>query len=160
MEHILNDKAEEIDYPRYHAYVESIKEKLPPHVYSFASNSSYFDLTSHSSLHDAWLESVNIREVATGERHEIRRLEITICLLGPFHDRHIHLRYSGVSTYSFSAPSRRENPRFDHVAHGDLLTHEIRLGRDGMLVHELLFERNGTFLIESADIRHSEELIK
>jgi hypothetical protein len=33
------------------------------------------------------------------------------------------------------------------------------LGHNGLLVHELLFERDSTFLIECSDIRHSEERI-
>ncbi len=160
MEHILNDKSGEIDFFLYRAYIDSIREKLPPHVYAFASDSRHFDLESHSSLHDSWLESFTVREAASGDRQEIRRLEIAISLLGPFHDRRIHLHYAGVTRYSFVAPPQYGNTRYDHTAHGDLFTHEIRLGHEGLLVHELLFERNATFLVECSDIRHSEELIK
>ena len=160
MEHILNGKLGEIDYGRYHAYVEVIKERLPPHIYAFASDFRYFDLTSHSSLHDSWLESLTVREAAQGERNEIRRLEVAICLLGPFHDLRIHLQYTGVTRYSFSTPARYSDSRYEHTAHGDLFTHEVRLGHEGLLVHELLFERDATFLIECSDIRHSEEKIR
>ena len=160
MEYILNNKPGEIDYLPYRAYVESIREQLPPHVYAFASDIRYFDLESHSSLHDSWLESFTVREVATGERQEIRRMEIAIALLGPFHDLWIHLHYAGVTRYSFAAPPRYGHSRYDHTAHGDLFTHEVRLGHKGLLVHELLFERDATFLIECSDIRHSEEAIK
>jgi len=66
MEYILNNRPGEIDYSPYLAYVESIREQLPPHVYAFASDIRYFDLESHSSLHDSWLESFTVREVATG----------------------------------------------------------------------------------------------
>jgi hypothetical protein len=55
---------------------------------------------------------------------------------------------------------RYGHSKYDHAAHGDLFTHEIRLGHEGLLVHELLFERDATFLIECSDIRHSEEPIK
>jgi len=160
MEHILNGNPGEIDFYPYRAYIESIREKLPPHVYAFASDIRYFDLQSHSSLHDSWLESFTVREAASGERQEIRRMEIAIALLGPFHDLRIHLHYTGVTRYSFIAPSQYGNTRFDHTAHGDLFTHEIRLGHGGLLVHELLFERDATFLIECSDIRHSEEVIE
>jgi hypothetical protein len=159
MEHIINSQTGAIDFTRYSAYVESIRHKLPAHVYAFASDPRYFDLTSRSSLHDAWLESLSIREAATGERHEIRHMEIAISLLAPFHDHRIHLHYSGVSRYSFEAPPRYGELRYEHTAHGDLFTHEIRLGHDGLLVHELSFERDATFLIECSDIRHSEEVI-
>jgi hypothetical protein len=159
MDHIINPQTEGIDFRRYAAYVASIRDRLAPHVYAFVSDPRHFDLTSHSSLHDAWLESLSVREAATGEHREIRRMEITLDLLGPFHDRRIHLRYMGVTSYRFAAPPRSGEPRFERTAHGDLITHEIRLGQDGLLVHELRFERDATFLIECSDIRHSEEII-
>jgi hypothetical protein len=159
MKHILNSQTEGIAFTHYAAYDDSIRHLLPPHVYTFASDPRYFDLTSHSSLHDAWLESVTVREAATGERHEVRRMEITMSLLGPFHDRRIRIHYTGVTHYSLAAPPRYGEPRYDHTAHGDLLAHEIRLGQGGLLVHELLFERDATFLIECSDLRHSEEAV-
>jgi hypothetical protein len=159
MEHIVNAQTEGIDFTRYSAYVESIRDRLPPYVYSFASDPYYFDLTSHSSLHDAWLETCTVRESASGERQEIRQMEIAISLLGPFHDRRIHFYYTGVTRYSFAVPPRYGEQRYKHTAHGDLFTHEIRLGHDGLFVHELLFERDATFLIECSDNKHSEEAI-
>jgi hypothetical protein len=159
MEHIINSETEGIDFKRYSAYIATIRDMIPAHVHSFASDSSYFDLSSPSSLHDSWLESLTVREVASGERKEIRRMEVSISLLGPFHDRRIHLHYSGVTLYTFSAPPHYGEQRFDHTAHGDLFTHEIRLGHEGFFIHELLFENDATFLIECSDLRHSEELI-
>ena len=159
MEHILNSQTEGIDWKRYSDYVETIRHRLPPNVYTFASDPRHFDLDSPSSLHDAWLEACTIREAACGQRQEIRKLEIALCLLGPFHDRRIHLHYTGVTQYSFAAPARYGQPRYDHTAHGDLYTHEIRLGHEGLLVHEILFERDATFVIECSDIKHSEEMI-
>jgi hypothetical protein len=159
MEHIVNSETQGIDFTRYSAYIATIRDKIPEHVHSFASDSRYFDLNSHSSLHDSWLESLTVREVASGERKEIRRMEVAISLLGPFHDRRIHLHYSGVTLYTFGSPPHYDEERFDHTAHGDLLAHEIRLGHDGLLIHELLFENDATFLIECADFRHFEEMI-
>lgn len=159
MEYILHSEMEGIDFGRYLAYVESIRSHLPAHVYAFASNRNYFNLHSPSSLHDAWLETLTVKEAASGERRHIRQLEIQLCLFGPRHDRWIHLRYSGVTQYSFQTPAKYTEPRYKHAAHGDLLTHEIRLGHEGLLVHELLFERGATLLIECGDIRHSEEIL-
>ena len=159
MEHILNPETGGIDFTTYSAYVASIREALPPHVYAFASDSRHFDLSSHSSLHDAWLESLTVREAASGERQQIRRMEVSLSLLGPFHDLRIHLHYTGVTRYDFTAPPRYDEARYEHTAHGDLHTHEIRLGHEGLLIHELLFERGATLLIECADLRHSEEAI-
>lgn len=159
MEYILNDRVEGIDFGAYSEYVESIKDRLPGHVYAFASGSQYFDLSSPSTLHDAWLESLVIRENATGERKQIRRTEIDICLLGAFHDRRIRLHYTEVSGYSMTLRHDEGNSRWAHTAHGDLFTHEIRLGNGGFLIHELLFEEEARIVIEGKDIRHSEELI-
>jgi hypothetical protein len=159
MKYILNSEKKGIDFGRYSAYVESIRNKLPAHIYAFASNPCHFNLDSHSSLHDAWLETLTVREAASGERNHIRRLEIHLCLLGPYHDRRIHLKYAEVAQYSFFTPPRYGEPRYEHTAHGDLLTHEIRFGHNDLLIHELLFERDATLLIECSDITHSEEAI-
>ena len=159
MEHIIHSSTAGIDFTRYAAYVESIRHKLPAHVYAFASDSRYFDLNSHSSLHDAWLESLTVNEGASGERKQVRKLEVHLRLLGPCHDRLIYLRYTGIIRYRFDTPARQGESRFQHTAHGDIITHEIRLGAEGSLIHELLFERNSTFLVECADLRHSEEMI-
>lgn len=147
-----------IDFDRYAAYLESVRGQLPAHVYAFASDPNHFNLTSHSSLHDAWLETLCVIEPATGPRAEVRAIEIRLRLLGPFHDRYINLVYAGVSKYELDAPPRPGEPHFTHNAHGDLLTHEIRFEND-RLIHEILFERGAIFLIECSDIKHSEEPI-
>lgn len=158
MKHIYS-RPGEIDLENYEKYIQSIYRKLPEHIYSFAANPNHFNFESHSSLHDSWLESLTVRETATGERNEIRRLEVKIALLGPFHDRRIHLNYTGVSRYSFDTPPRYGDSRYEHTAHGDLFTHEVRLGHEGLFIHELLFERDTTFLIECCDMKHWEEVI-
>ena len=81
MEYILNSEREGIDFDRYSAYVESIRSRLPTHVYAFASDPSYFE----------------------------------------------------------------------HTGHGELITHEIRLAQNGLLLHEFLFERGSTLLIKCPD---------
>jgi len=158
MDHILNDETGGIDFDRYLRYLNSIQDRLPIHVYSFASDSRNFDFHSRSSLHDAWLDTITINETASGDRNDVRRIAINICLLGPYHDRKIHLHYTGVERYQFDTPTRHGDPRFNHTGHGDLFTHEVRLGERSLLIHELEFERGTTVLIECADFRHSEEI--
>ena len=156
MEHIINPEVDGILFDQYLKYLNSIKNKLPAHIYAFASNPDHFNLESHSSLHDAWIESCIVREVATGERNQVRKLEIKLILLGPYHDKRIHLCYTGVVSYRFDVPTRGT---FENNGHGDLYTHEIRLGHDETIIHELMFEREASLLIECSDIQHSEELI-
>ena len=148
-----------IDYPSYQRYLESIRDKLPGHIYSFAADINHFNFESHISLHDAWLETLTVKAVATGKRKEIRDLEINLTLLGPFQDRRILLHYTGVAQYSFAALSQPDRSAHQQSALGDLLTHEIRLGRDGLFIHELLFDHDAHFFVECVDIMHSEEAI-
>jgi hypothetical protein len=159
MRYILNDHSDGIDFDRYAAYLESVQGLMPAHVYRFASDSKYFDLSSRSSLHDAWLEEVSVRELATGKRNEVRKAQIEVRLLGPFHDRRIHLLYDGVASYRWELPSGDGAPRCEHTAHGDLYTHEICITANGLLTHEILFERNSTFFVECASIKHWESLV-
>jgi hypothetical protein len=50
-------------------------------------------------------------------------------------------------------------PRHAHTAHGDLLTHEIRLGPHGLFVHDILFERGNPLLVEFSGFSHLEEIL-
>ncbi len=106
MEYILNSEFKGIDFGSYLSYLESVRDQMPPHVYAFASDERYFNLSSHSSLHDAWLESLNVREAVSGEFQDVRQIEVSISLLGPFHDLRTHLVYTGVTRYLFDTPPR------------------------------------------------------
>jgi len=151
MQHILTSRG--IDFDAYLAYFATVRDRLPAHVVAFASDSRHFSLTDHESLHDAWLESVVVREDARGEHGEVRSTAVEISLLGPFHDRRHVLRYAAVRRYEFVGPGVGRG-------HGDLHVHEVRLARDGVSIeHELLFHghRDGApsrMLIECADFTH------
>ena len=159
MHHILNSQTFGIDFDLYASYVESIRHKIPEHVYAFASDPQHFDLTSHSSLHDSWIDTLTVREVKENTNSEARKLEVILRLFGPFHDRYINFRYVGVTEYSFVMPSRIGHPRYQHISHGDLYTHEVRMDADGLLTHEILFEGDSTLLIVCADFVHWEEIV-
>ncbi len=45
------------------------------------------------------------------------------------------------------------------VGHGDLLIHELRIVREGVFAHELLFSRGSVFVIEFADLEHRIQVI-
>ncbi len=160
IEHLFTVEAGHLDFNRYLLYLESIRERLPAHVFAFAANPAHYDLQSRSSLHDAWLQSLTVGETAQGERQEVRRTEIRLALLSPYHDRHIHLHYTGVEAYAFQSPARHGEPRYLDTAHGDLLTHAVWLNNSDMLVHDIVFERGTTLRIECTDIRHVQELME
>ena len=107
-----------------------VKVTAVPHVPSFATHPWYSDPSDHRCPHDAWLESCEIREAAHGERGGGRTTEITIRLLGAYHDGYIALRYSGVERFVISseavAAGLRDwlSDRFT-VTSSELIRHDI-----------------------------------
>lgn len=149
MDYISSD-GRVIEFYPYLEYLESIKHKLAPHVFDFASNPEHYSLESHSSLHDAWLDYAKVIETATGDRMENRAVEIELRFLGPFHDRRIYLEYKDVSAYEFKVANSNRG-------HGDLWTHELQIDNDGNLVHELAYIEGGSMKITCRDLHHREE---
>ena len=157
MKYILSRPGEEYGiYPdRYFEYVETIRNSLPAHIYEFASSEKYFTLNSPHSLHDSWLNSVEIRESHGKETDSV--VGITLKLLGQLHNRIIILDYKDVAGYSLTG---KKNPyNYADTFHGDVFTHEIRLSDAGNLIHEILFQ-DSTFTIECKDFTHREEIIQ
>src|SRR5690349_10494077 len=74
--------------------------------------------TDHRCPHDAWVESIAISEPSSGERHQKRGLEISIRLLGAYHDGIIEFTYKGVHNYSMQAMR-------DAAGHGDWLEDDV-----------------------------------
>ena len=109
-------------------------------------------MDSPQSLHDAWLESLEILEPAEGKRHEQRSTRITLRLLGALHDRIHELTYVGVRRYRIDAPAGQRGQ-------GDLIVHEVRIEEDDLIVHELLFANGGTVEVGCADFFYTERLL-
>lgn len=146
-----------VQFDRYFEYLESIQDQLPSHVYVFASNFEHYSLSDHSSLHDAWLDYLNIVEPAEGGRQQLRSIEIEARFLGPFHDKRIYLNYETVVGFELVTPEYFERPSNVNTGHGDLLIHEVRIEDNLVLVHELEFSRGSTFIIKCKNIKHREE---
>ena len=160
MEHIFRDERGVVHFDSYFTYVEPVKERFPPHVYAFASDSKHYSLHDHASLHDAWLDYLHIIEPAEGERSELGKIEIEACFLGPFHDRKIFLSYKNVTGYSLqTSPDFTALPSH-RIGHGDLLVHELRIHPSGNIIHEMEFSRGSILLIRCNDLTHREELIR
>ncbi len=147
----------------YDQYLESIKDKLPKAAYEFAtatrqSNPSdpYIHLTptgleSRMALHDAWLESMTMSEPSHGDRSQYRSIDITIKLLGPYHDGHIELVYKNVKSYSMVATLISWEAG---EGHGDWMYDEIRLSERGNVLHEIEWSRGSDWLIEFKDFAY------
>ena len=147
------------DYRPYLRYLESVKHLMPADIFAFAANSENFDLTSPSSLHDAWLEEWSIAEVALPNERKKRLIEIKTRFLGPRHDRHIFLTYKNVGSYTMQNPEEFEMPPIGRVAHGDLLIHELTVVQEGLFEHELRFSRGTVFAVQFTGFEHRIEAI-
>ena len=132
---------------QYFEYVESIKHSIPSHVYDLASDKSNYDLSSHTSLHDAWLESICISEPASGDRSEVRGVFIKARYLGPFHDLHIELDYSNVIGYEIIKTGSDTS-----CGHGDLLMHEFYIDDRNYIFHEIIFSNNSQIKIKCENV--------
>jgi hypothetical protein len=157
MKYIINDPNRGWLFDPYFSYIESIRARLPAHVYDFASNYDNFNLTSHQSLHDAWLDYLTVHEPASGDRKQFREIGIECCFLGPFHDLKIFLSYEKVHAFSLTTPEGFTGPPDYATGHGDLLIHEVRLNDNGLVVHDMLFSRGSTFEIVCANLVHRTE---
>jgi hypothetical protein len=133
----------------YAAYLASIRHRLPVSAYEFATAEWHYNPNDPKCPHDAWIREVKIREIAEGERAEIRETRVEIILLGAYHDRLLKLTYFGVSSYTLTAA--RSHP-------GDWITDEIRLSENGLVVHEIEFWSAANFVIECKDISFEEKL--
>lgn len=156
MQFIVEDPDGGWNLQPYFEYLLRVKHRLPPEVFAFAADSRNYDLTSHQSLHDAWLENLSISEPATGERSEVRGIQIDCRLLGPYHDFDICLSYRGVRDYNLVSPAAIDGPPSIGIGHGDLLMHEVRLADDDRAItHELHFSRGSVLQITCATFSHS-----
>ncbi|MBT9513547.1 MAG: hypothetical protein IV104_14510 [Acidovorax sp.] len=153
MKYIQQFPGGEWDLTAYFVYLNANQGKFPLEAINFALDQRNYDLTSHQSLHDAWLEWFLVSEPATGARSETRGIQIECRLLGPFHDCYIELKYIDVQEYKITAGRVTKNPL---VGHGDLLMHEMRIERS-YLIHEMVF--SGGSIVEITSGRFSHQLI-
>ena len=112
-------------FENYLEYLTSIKEKLSNDIFEFVSDASRHDL-GERSLHDSWLkflECVN--------NFKTRTAEITIILLGSYHDREFYLHFEKVSQYKIF----QQLPDMFR----DLITYEIGIEEDCKGEEKLVF---------------------
>jgi hypothetical protein len=130
----------------YREYLHSIADRLPRSAREFAHAGWHYDHADSRSLHDSWVESLAISELSSGERREVRSVEIVVKLIGPYHDGLTTLRHKSVASYSLSHSSPVR------AGHGDWLQDEVRISESGLVVHEIEFRNDGHWIIECGDI--------
>jgi hypothetical protein len=137
-------------FARYGEYIAINRHRFPSSALALATSDWYFGFSSHQAPHDAWLESIQVFEPSSGERHEIRTTSICIRLLGAYHDGYIELHYPTVFSYQLTADTLGQG-------HGDWRYDELRLDEKGRLVHEIEWASYGatnTWLIVASDVHH------
>ena len=135
-------------FRRYRAYLTSVVGAFAPSAYALATSDWYFDPRDHRCPHDAWLESLTVTEPSSGDRSEIRRLSLSVRLLGAYHDGYIDLYYPQVFRYRFGIEHGERG-------HGDWRYDELRVSDQGHLVHEIEWSgasERGTWIIEASDL--------
>jgi hypothetical protein len=147
---------------RYMEYLESMRGILPAEVIEFAASVWHYHPEDHRSLHDAWVESLCIRETASTGDANCRVSSIEIHLLGAYHDLTTTLVYEGVTGYSLGLDRAITGVTSGPVTHGhgDWLLDEITLSPNGRVLHEIAFDSGALWLIECATIRHQARAIQ
>jgi hypothetical protein len=80
---------------------------------------------------------VKVSEPSSGERSEIRGLEIEIRLLGAYHDGFIEFHYTEVESYYLDQPHRRGQWATNQKGHKDWMVDEVDLSDNGYILHEI-----------------------
>ena len=118
-ESLIYEKRRAEQWSVYQERLRKIKRRLPLSVREYALAEWHYDFTDHRCPHDAWLEQVIIREPASGERSEIRSLEIEVKLLGAYHDGQIEFLYREVESYCLDQPHRKGKWETKEKGHKD-----------------------------------------
>lgn len=143
----------EIEFDAYFEYIRSLRGTLSASAFAFASNFNHYRMDSRVSLHDAWVQSLHVSEVAHGERRQIRKLAIELNLLGPYHNSVLRLTYSDVRGYA--ANVRAEDA--GSVAHGDIAMHELTVDLETqVLSHEIQFASGSILQVDCGDLEFQE----
>lgn len=152
MKQIYEDETGATNFDKYFAYIQGLKGKLPETVYKYAMAEEHYNLSSHNSLHDAWLEYCTFSEPSSGDRNEIRESKVECCYLGPFHDKKLILKYKKVSNYRVNAINTNEGL-------GDMNIHEFSLNPDNTVSHELFFINGSVINITFKEFEYREESV-
>jgi hypothetical protein len=133
----------------YLDYLHKNAERFPRNARDFALAEWHYDMKHHQCPHDSWLESFAIKERVTGERDQKSTADIESLFLGSFHDGLFSLTYRDVRTYSLQLEPHAPAGR----AHGDWLVDEVTLTDEGLVRHEIEFERASLTVI-CADLEY------
>ncbi|MCG8423052.1 MAG: hypothetical protein MJE77_34545 [Proteobacteria bacterium] len=149
MKYIFRDENGAFDLTKYEDYLDREREAFVgliqgPELLLI----DRFVPTGPESFHDARFERLVATTCASEhEGGEAHTTQLELRLKGPYFDRHFALRYDGVVSCSLEMPGPED----------DLLMHEVR-SEEGLLVHELRFDKEKAVEVKCRRIHFSEEL--
>ena len=155
MRHIHRDGEESIEFGRYLEALATYRDRLPKEVALFAGDEERFVLDHPKSLHDARLERLTISETE-GSDNRPSFVKLELLLRGQQGDRHIRITYREVERYEIRGKKGELGSHDSH--HGDIYTHEVRVGESGGVVHEVLFASGSVIETECADFQVQDEI--
>lgn len=132
-------------WEQYAQHLRGIQNALPSATREFAEAPWHYDHLDHRAPHDAWVRSVNVADQGLAESTSRGAIEISISLLGAYHDRVLTLEYVGVERHDIISGAG---------GYGDWLYDEIRLSQQGLVLHEVEFS-NGSWIVECKDLRYT-----
>lgn len=147
-------KFQDSTFEKYFAYLNGIKDKLPAHVYEFASDLRRYELNDALSLHDSWITSLTIRENRARSRPFKPAPSIELVLLGQRHDREMVLEYYDVQSYRIEGHKNPTN--WLDTFHGDVTHHEVSVSDEGSILHELVCRSGSVLCIKCKDFKCTE----
>lgn len=128
---------------RYQKYLSDNKHRFPLSAFEFASAEWHHNFRDHKALHDSWLVDVSIQE---SDSKENRVTDITLKLLGAYHDGHMFIKYSNVKSYQIGSSTSK---------HTSIDRDEVRLSENGHVLHEIVWWQDFVWLIECKDITYT-----
>lgn len=133
----------------YDRYLTEHRHRFPPGAYALATADWYFNPEDHRCPHDAWLQHIVVHETGEGSRHEERSANLSIQLLGAYHDLVLTFTYTGLHRYVLEGTDVTRG-------HMDWRYDEFRLSDVGNLIHEIEWcgaHETGRWLLEATDVR-------
>ena len=124
----------------YYEYLKLISDELPAPTREFLLSDWYYS-DSDRNPHDAWVEAIEIRENASGERSEVRTTQVKIELLSATHRGRITFLYDNVVSYDVASCCTELGK------HGDWMSDEVTLAAGGNVLHDITFSSGVTWSI-------------
>ena len=146
-EYIYQNEAGFTCFDRYFNYLSMMKNHMPSALYEFANDSSRYDLNGKRTLHDSWINSLDISYTYEKESSCKVLLSLKLAHSG----NHLQLEYSGITAFS-----NQLTPEFWPNRPVDLLTHEFTVVSDGFIKHVIEFDRGVWFEVLFSSFTYTE----